>query len=90
MAQRKAGLSFDYREKFTPNEIERFKECFSFFDREGDKRMKVSDVGLAVRAMGALITGKEIEIFIKKYDSDRTGKISLDDYINILAEIEWS
>ena len=52
--------------------------------------MKVSDVGLAVRAMGALITGKEIEIFIKKYDSDRTGKISLDDYINILAEIEWS
>lgn len=51
--------------------------------------MKVEDVGLALRAMGALITGKEIQIFIEKYDSDRTGKISQDDYINILAEIEW-
>ena len=88
-AQRQAGLLFDYRERFTPQEVVKYKECFTFFDREGDGSMKVEDVGLALRAMGALITGKEIRIFIGKYDSDRTGKISQDDYINILAEIEW-
>ena len=49
--------------------------------------MRVEDVGLALRSMGALITGKEIEIFIKKYDVDRTGKIGVDDYINMLAEV---
>lgn len=51
--------------------------------------MSVGDIGLALRAMGALVTGKEIEIFAKKYDGDRTGKIGVDDYINMLAEIQW-
>mmetsp|Transcript_7370 Transcript_7370/g.10445 ORF Transcript_7370/g.10445 Transcript_7370/m.10445 type:complete len:125 (+) Transcript_7370:180-554(+) len=51
--------------------------------------MAVADVGLAMRAMGALVTGKEIRILLEKYDSDRTGKISQDDYINMLAEIDW-
>ena len=51
--------------------------------------MKTEDVGLALRSMGALITGKEIRIFIEKYDPNRTGKVSQDDYINMLAEIEW-
>lgn len=50
--------------------------------------MRVDDVGLALRAMGALITGKEIRLFVEKYDPDHTGKISQEDYINILAEIE--
>lgn len=52
--------------------------------------MKVEDVGLALRAMGALVTGKEIAIFIEKYDRDRTGKVTQDDYINMLAEIDWT
>ena len=51
--------------------------------------MRVDDVGLALRAMGALITGKEIRLFVEKYDPDHTSKITQDDYINILAEIEW-
>ena len=89
IAQRKAGLLFDYREKFTVTEIAKFKEAFTFFDREGDNSMNVDDVGLALRSQGALITGKEIKIFIAKYDPDRTGKISEEDYINILAEIDW-
>ena len=54
----------DYREKFTAAEVEKFKECFAFFDREGDQTMRTDDVGLALRAMGALLTGKEIHIFI--------------------------
>lgn len=88
-AQRKAGLLFDYREKFTAHEIEKFRECFTFFDRQGDGTLAVADIGLAMRAMGALVTGKEIRILIEKYDADRTGKVSQEDYINMLAEIEW-
>ena len=85
--QRMAGLGFDYREKFTPNEIERYKECFTFFDREGDSCMIKGDVALALRAMGALVTGSEIESLMRKYDPDRTEKISQEDYLNMLAEI---
>ena len=46
-----------------------------------------SDVALALRAMGALVTGSEIDSLMMKYDADRTGKISLDDYLNMMAEI---
>ena len=52
--------------------------------------MKIEDIGLALRAMGALVTGKEIAIFVTKYDTDRTGKITQDDYINMLAEVDWT
>ena len=51
--------------------------------------MKLEDVGLALRCMGALLTGKEINILLKKYDPDRTGKISQDDYLNMLAESDF-
>ena len=51
--------------------------------------MLIADVGLAMRAMGALVTGKELRILLDKYDTDRTGKVSQDDYINMLAEIDW-
>lgn len=86
-SRRKAGLGFDYRERLTPQEVERYKECFTFFDREGDARMIIEDVPLALRAMGALVTGAEIKGLIEKYDEDRTGKISMEDYLNMLAEI---
>ena len=49
--------------------------------------MIVEDVPLALRAMGSLVTGVEIKSLIEKYDADRTGKISQDDYLNMLAEI---
>lgn len=69
-------MLFDYREKFTELEIEKFKEAFTFFDRSGDDTMKVEDIGLALRSMGALVSAKEIKLLVAKYDPDRVGKIS--------------
>ena len=40
--------------------------------------------------MGALVTGKELTILLDKYDADKTGKVTQDDYINMLAEIDWN
>jgi Ca2+-binding EF-hand superfamily protein len=51
-----AGLDFEIHERFTELEVEKFKEAFTFFDRNGDHSMKVEDVPLAMRAMGALVT----------------------------------
>ena len=49
--------------------------------------MKVEDVGLAMRAMGALVSAKEIKLLVAKYDPDRTGKIVQDDYISMMSEV---
>ena len=82
-----AGLLFDYREKFTELEIEKFKEAFTFFDRSGDGTMKVETLSLALRSMGALVSEKEVKLLVAKYDPDNVGKISQDDYINIMSEV---
>ena len=78
---------FDYREKFSELEIEKFREAFTFFDRQGDGTMKTDDVALAMRSMGALVSAKEVKLLIAKYDPDKTGKIQCDDYINMMSEI---
>ena len=49
--------------------------------------MKVEDVGLAMRSMGALVSAKEIKLLVAKYDPDRTGKIVQDDYISMMSEV---
>ena len=65
-----AGLLQDYNERFTQVEIESFKEVFTFFDRNGDGTIKESDVTLAMRSMGALITEKEVKMLLRKYDNE--------------------
>ena len=49
--------------------------------------MSTEDVGLALRALGALINDKEIKLLITKHDLHRTGKISLDDFLSMLGEV---
>ena len=83
-----AGLLYeDATHVFTDMEYEKFKECFTFFDRNGDNTMSTEDVGLALRSMGALVSDKEVKMLVLKYDLDRTGKIRLDDYISMLGEV---
>jgi len=51
---------FQFEDKFTDIELEKFKEAFIFFDRDGDGTIKTEDLGLALRSMGALVSNKEI------------------------------
>lgn len=67
--------------------MEKFKEAFIFFDRDGDGTMKAEDVGLAMRAMGALVANSEVKALLKKYDPDGTGTIDLNDFIACMAEV---
>lgn len=65
-----AGLLYaDSAFQFTEMEYDKFREAFKFFDRNGDGTMSTDDVGLALRAMGALISNKEIKLLVTKYDA---------------------
>ena len=83
-----AGLLYeDSAFQFNEHEYDKFKEAFTFFDRNGDGTMSTQDVGVALRAMGALINGKEIQLLITKYDLERTGKIKQEDFIAMIGEV---
>jgi calmodulin len=78
---------FQFEDRFTDIELEKFKQAFIFFDRDGDGTMNVTDVSLAMRAMGALVTEKEVKSLLKKYDPDNTGTIDVNDFIACMAEV---
>lgn len=87
--RRAAGLDeTPYRkDKFNDLELTKFRECFTFFDKFGDGNLLTQDIGLALRAMGALINERDIVQLTKKYDPTKSGKVSFDDYINMMAEV---
>jgi Ca2+-binding EF-hand superfamily protein len=60
---------YQFEDRFTDIELEKFKQAFVFFDRDGDGTMACDDVCLAMRAMGALATEKEVKNLLKKYDA---------------------
>ena len=74
-------------ERFTDLELEKFKEAFVFFDRSGDGTMRSTDLCLAMRAMGALVTEHEVKLLLLKYDPDGTGYIDLNDFVACMAEV---
>ena len=49
--------------------------------------MKAEDVGLAMRAMGALVSNNEVKALLRKYDPDGIGTIDLNDFIACMAEV---
>lgn len=55
-------------EKFSEDEIRTFKEAFLFFDTDGDGTMPLAELNLALRAMGFIVTQKEINELSKKLD----------------------
>ena len=59
---------YNYDDRFTDIEISKFNELFTYFDRNGNGKMDIRDLPLAMRAMGALVTDPEINLLIKKYD----------------------
>ena len=78
---------YQFEDRFTDLELEKFKQAFIFFDRDGDGTMACDDVPLAMRSMGALVTEKEVKTLLKKYDPDMTGTIDVNDFIACMSEV---
>ena len=51
---------YNFDDRFTDLEVKKFSEIFAYLDRDGNNQLRVSDLGLAMRAMGSLITDKEV------------------------------
>jgi len=45
---------------FTEDQVSEFREAFQLFDRSGDERIKLSQVGDVIRALGQNPTNAEV------------------------------
>lgn len=50
--------------------------------------MPTQDVGLALRACGALISDREVKKLVNKYDGSHKGKIVFEDFVQMMQETD--
>jgi len=69
----------------TEERINEMKEIFSMVDDDGDGSITRTELGLCLRAMQYSISNGEINDLMKKFDSDKTGRINFPQLLQIIA-----
>src|SRR5690349_17461588 len=72
----------------TEERINEMKEIFSMVDDDSDGSITRSQLGMCLRAMQYAISNSEINDLMKKFDSDKTGRINFPQLLQIIAATE--
>ncbi|CAH1370835.1 hypothetical protein MTP99_012348 [Tenebrio molitor] len=76
-----AGSKFELTEE-QKNDI---KEAFDLFDNDGSGKIDAKDLKVAIRALGFEPKKEEIKKMIADIDTKGTGKLSFDDFIQLMT-----
>lgn len=69
----------------TEERITEMKEIFSMVDDDDDGSITHEQLGLCLRAMQYSISNREINDLMKKFDSDKSGRINFPQLLQIIA-----
>ena len=69
----------------TEERINEMKEIFSMVDDDGDGSITRPQLGMCLRAMQYSISNQEINVLMKKFDSDKTDRINFPQLLQIIA-----
>lgn len=72
---------FQGKYHFSQKEINYYRDIFKFFDKSASDQLAITDLGLALRAAGALVTEKEIALLMKKIDPYNSGYVEFNDFL---------
>ncbi|KAM3144224.1 hypothetical protein pb186bvf_003686 [Paramecium bursaria] len=70
------------------DQIANYKETFSLFDKDGDNKIAVSELGLLIRGLNQNPTEAEIEEMKNEVDPDGTGQLDFPEAKDIDQEEE--
>ncbi|XP_030763646.1 caltractin [Sitophilus oryzae] len=79
--RKKSGPKFELGEEEKNN----IKEAFDLFDSEGCGKIDAKDLKVAIRALGFEPKKEEIKKMIADIDKDGTGKISYEDFLELMS-----
>jgi calmodulin len=72
----------------TEERINEMKEIFSMVDDDGDGSITRTELGMCLRCMQYSISNGEINDLMKKFDSDKSGKINFPQLLQIIGATE--
>jgi len=70
-------------ESLSKSDLEKFKEHFNLFDKDGNGKISVSELGLALRSIGYTPTEKELTQIIDDFDANGSGTIEFEEFVDV-------
>lgn len=71
--------------QLTDDKIKEYQEAFNLYDKDNDGIIAIQKLGRVLRAMGLNPTEIEVQEMIDEVDSEGTGNLDFESFLNILA-----
>ncbi|CAJ1349390.1 unnamed protein product [Effrenium voratum] len=69
----------------TQAQVEEFQEAFGLFDKDGDGRISVDELGVVLKALGRKPTQEELKAMVGEADEDGSGEIEFPEFLKLMA-----
>lgn len=73
-------------EELPPEQVAKFKEVFSRFDKNGDNTINTQELGAVMQALGQDISEDELKMLIAQVDTDGDGVISFQEFLEAMVK----
>merc|ERR1712000_12198 len=74
---------------FSAEQTQEFREAFSLFDKKGDNRIRVGDLGTVLRALGQNPSEEDVKKIQAEVDSENADtRITFEDFLPILERVK--
>uniref|UniRef100_A0A8C9D3T0 Calmodulin like 5 n=1 Tax=Panthera leo TaxID=9689 RepID=A0A8C9D3T0_PANLE len=74
-------------EQLSEEQVAEFKRAFSMFDKDGNGKINVQELGAVMQALGENPSEAELKQLIARVDTDGDGHISFDEFLAEMAKI---
>jgi len=73
-------------ENLTDEQIQEFREAFSLFDKDGNGRITIKELGVVMLNLGQNPTDNELQDMINEVDADGSGTIEFDEFVQMMRK----
>ena len=71
---------------FTAEQLAKFRENFSLFDKDGNGSIAGAELGLLMESLGHSTSAHQVKAFLKSVDTDHSGSIEFDEFVAMVAQ----
>ncbi|VDM47814.1 unnamed protein product [Toxocara canis] len=72
-------------EQIESDRLAQIRDAFSVFDRDGDGRITVDELGAVMASLGEHPSESELKRMISEFDEDGNGTIEMDEFLRLMA-----
>jgi calmodulin len=70
----------------TPEQIAEFREAFNIFDKDGDGRVTVKELGIVMRSLGQNPSAAELDAMVAEVDTEGAKTVEFTEFLDMMAK----